>query len=153
MNKNRNFIESFLCAVSGFFHALYSERNLRFHSVVTVLVVIFALHFGLNKLEWAVLVLAITFVLVCELINTAVENAVDTATREFSVTAKIAKDVAAGAVLVSAVSAVIIGFILFFDIRRITVTLHSIIVNPLSLVLTVITLLFGGFFVLFWGKK
>lgn len=153
MHKNRNFMQSFKYAVSGFFFALMHERNLRFHIWAAVIVFIFAYNFGLTKIEWAALVMVITFVLVCELINTAVENAVDTATRKYSPTAKIAKDVAAGAVLISAVSAVVVGIILFSDAARITAALHTIFTDAFKTILFAVAAFVGGGFVLFGGKK
>ena len=72
-----------------------------------------AIGFGATKLELAVLLLAITFVLVAELVNTAVEAAVDVASTSFDPMAKIAKDIAAGAVLVAALNAVAVGYLVF----------------------------------------
>jgi len=153
MHKNRNFMESFKYAFSGFFYALRTERNLRFHMWITVLIGIFAYHFGLERAEWILLVVAITFVLVCELINTAIENAVDTATVEYSPTAKIAKDVAAGAVLVASVSAVIVGFILFFDIEKISGAINRICTNVPVMAVTVIVTVAGGMLVIKGGER
>ena len=72
-----------------------------------------AVGFGATKLELCVLLLAITFVLVAELVNTAVEAAVDVASTSFDPMAKIAKDIAAGAVLVAALNAVAVGYLVF----------------------------------------
>lgn len=152
MHKNRNFIESFKYAISGFVHALKNERNFRFHVFVTAAIMFFSYHFGLKKDEWIMLILAITFVLVCELVNTAIENAVDTATKEYSSTAKTAKDVAAGAVLTAAVSAILVGIILFFDIPRITATIHIILQSPPALAVGAVILVSGIAFVAFGGK-
>lgn len=153
MHKNRNFIQSFKYALTGFFFAFTYERNLRFHIWATMMILVFAYHFGLERLEWGILVIAIAFVIVCELVNTAIENAVDTATRHYSPTAKIAKDVAAGAVLLSAVTAVITGFVLFFDIERIIYTLHIIFFEPVNLAVFTAVFAMGGVFVLFGGRK
>ena len=153
MHKNRSFGESFKYALSGFFHALKNERNLRFHIWITALISIFAYNFGLARTEWIALIMAINFVLVCELINTAIENAVDTATKEYSPTAKIAKDVAAGAVFTASVSAVIVGLILFFDIPRIFDTIKIICSDMFLLITVLLIMVIGGVFVVFGGKR
>lgn len=153
MHKNRNFIQSFKYALTGFFFAFSYERNLRFHIWAALSVLVFAYYFGLERLEWGLLAIAIAFVIVSELVNTAIENAVDTATRHYSPTAKIAKDVAAGAVLMSAVTAVITGFILFFDIDRIIDTLHIIFYEPANFAVFTAVFTLGAVFVLFGGRK
>ena len=90
-----------------------TQRNLWIHFAVAVLVLVAAVGFGATKLELAVLLLAITFVLVAELVNTAVEAAVDVASTAFDPMAKLAKDIAAGAVLIAALNAVAIGYLVF----------------------------------------
>ena len=124
--KNKKFIASLIHATEGIISALRTERNLRFHFVIANLICIFAAFYNLTKPEWAILISSIFAVITTELINTAVENAVDTATEEILITAKAAKDAAAGAVLLSAVCAVITGCFLFGDISRITDTLKTI---------------------------
>lgn len=81
--------------------------------IIAALVLVAALGFGATKLELAILLLAITFVLVAELVNTAVEAAVDVASTSFDPMAKLAKDIAAGAVLVAALNAVGVGYLVF----------------------------------------
>jgi diacylglycerol kinase (ATP) len=83
------------------------------HFAIAAAVLVAAVGFGATKLELAVLLLAITFVLVAELVNTAVEAAVDVSSTSFDPMAKIAKDIAAGAVLVSALNAVAVGYLVF----------------------------------------
>ena len=124
--KNKKIVTSLIHAADGVLSALRTERNLRFHFVIANLICIFAAFYKLTKPEWAILISSIFTVITAELINTAVENAVDTATEEIRTTAKIAKDAAAGAVLLSATGAVITGFFLFGDIFRITDTLKTI---------------------------
>lgn len=149
----KNVINSFKNAVIGIYSALRTERNLRFHFAIANLIVIFAYFFGLGKCEWAVLILSISCVIACELINTGIENAVDTATKEYCETAKLAKDVSAGAVLVSAIFSVIIGFILFFDVERILKTLEYIFKNPIILVPCLVIGILNVLFIFFGGKK
>jgi diacylglycerol kinase (ATP) len=105
--------ESFNNAAEGVVHALRTQRNLWIHFTVAAAVLVAAIGFGVSKLELIVLLLAITFVLVAELVNTAIEAAVDVASTSFDPMAKLAKDMAAGAVLIAALNAVAIGYLVF----------------------------------------
>ena len=105
--------QSFNFAAEGIVHAVRTQRNLWIHFAVAVAVLVAAIGFGATKLELAVLLLAITFVLVAELVNTAVEATVDVASTSFDPMAKIAKDIAAGAVLIAALNAVAVGYLVF----------------------------------------
>jgi diacylglycerol kinase (ATP) len=115
MTKHRSpsLFHSFNNAAEGIVQAVRTQRNLWVHFAVAVLVLVAAVGFGASKLELAVLLLSITFVLVAELVNTAVEAAVDVASTSFDPLAKIAKDIAAGAVLVAALNAVAVGYLVF----------------------------------------
>lgn len=106
---------SFGWAVSGIFHALRHERNLRIHFAVAAYVLYFSRYYSLSKLECCVVILFIGMVVTCEMLNTAIENTVDLETSVYSHLAKTAKDVAAGAVLVSSVASVAAGALLFWD--------------------------------------
>jgi diacylglycerol kinase (ATP) len=92
---------------------LRTQRNMRIHFAIAVGVLVAALAFDVSRLELIALLLAISFVLIAEMINSAVEAAVDVASTSFDPLAKLAKDVAAGAVLISAVNAVAIGYLVF----------------------------------------
>jgi diacylglycerol kinase (ATP) len=96
-------------------YAVRTQRNMRFHVVVAVLILVASLLVGVSKLELALLVLTILLVFVTELFNTAMEFVVDLATKEYHPLAKLAKDVSAGAVLVSSVGAVLVGYLLLAD--------------------------------------
>ena len=106
---------SFEHAYRGMIYAVRTQRNMRFHVIVAVLVLVASLLVGVRKLELAVLVLTILLVFVTEIFNTALEFAVDLATREYHPLAKLAKDVSAGAVLVSSVGAVLVGYLVLAD--------------------------------------
>lgn len=153
MNKNKSFFRSFKNALVGLISPFCDEANLRFHFMIANLIIFFAYFFGISKAEWAILFLAIGLVITTELTNTAVENAVDTATMDFSPYAKKAKDIAAGAVLFSAIIAVIIGFCLFFDINKIVSTLTYMITTPRVMVVSVILLVIDILFLVFGGRK
>jgi diacylglycerol kinase (ATP) len=111
--RTQSVFESFNYAAEGVIHALRTQRNLWIHFTVAAAVLVAAVGFGVSKLELMVLLLAITFVLVAELVNTAVEAAVDVASTSFDPMAKIAKDIAAGAVLVATLNAVAVGYLVF----------------------------------------
>jgi diacylglycerol kinase (ATP) len=106
---------SFDHAYRGLIFALRTQRNMRFHVVAATVVLVGSLFLGVSKLELAVLVLVIMFVFVTEMINTALEFAVDLVTKEYHPLAKLAKDISAGAVLVSSVGAVLVGYLVLAD--------------------------------------
>ena len=111
--SSQSLFQSFNVAAGGIIHAVRTQRNLSIHFAIAIAVLVAAIGFGATKLELAVLLLAITFVLIAELVNTAVEAAVDVASTSFDPMAKIAKDIAAGAVLVAALNAVAVGYLVF----------------------------------------
>jgi diacylglycerol kinase (ATP) len=106
-------LDSFNYAFEGIIHVLRTQRNLRIHFAVAVLVLIVALVINVTKLELIALLISITFVLIAEMLNTAVEAAIDIATTSFDPMAKLAKDIAAGAVLIATVNAVAVGYLVF----------------------------------------
>src|SRR5207244_10664056 len=85
----------------------------RLHFPVPVVVLVVALAAGVSKIELIVLLISIVFVLVAEMINTAIEGAIDVATSSFDPMAKLAKDIAAGAVLLATINAVVVGYLVF----------------------------------------
>jgi diacylglycerol kinase (ATP) len=113
MKRRPSIIESFNFAIEGVVHVLRTQRNLRIHFAVAVIVLVLAVLVGVSKIELIALLIAIAFVLVAEMINTAIEGAIDAATTSFDPMAKLAKDIAAGAVLISAVTAVAVGYLVF----------------------------------------
>jgi diacylglycerol kinase (ATP) len=108
-----NLIDSFNYAFEGIIHVLRTQRNMRLHFLVAFVVVIAALVANVTKLELIALLLSIAFVLIAEMLNTAVEAAIDIATTSFDPMAKLAKDIAAGAVLIAAANAVGVGYLVF----------------------------------------
>jgi len=108
-------IDSFNFAFQGVIHAVRTQRNMRFHLLAAVVVIIVAIVIGVTKLELIALILVIAFVLITEMFNSSLEAAIDVATTSFDPMAKLAKDMAAGAVLISTVAAVGVGFLIFDD--------------------------------------
>lgn len=113
--KARNFLISLQFAVSGVLYAFRTQRNLRTHFGLAALVLLFSLNFQLTRAEMALLVLTIGLVVAAELFNTAVELVVDLITDRYHVLAAHAKNVAAGGVLAAAITAALVGYVLFFD--------------------------------------
>jgi len=113
MRARPSVIESFNFAIEGVIHVLRTQRTMRIHFAVAVAVLVTAAAVGVSKIELIVLLLSIAFVLVAEMINTAVEGTIDAATTSFDPMAKLAKDIAAGAVLIASVNAVAVGYLVF----------------------------------------
>src|SRR6266545_3873130 len=113
MIRRPSIIESFNFAIEGVIHVLRTQRNMRIHFAIAVVVLVVAVAAGVSRLELIALLLSITFVLVAEMINTAVEGTIDAATTSFDPMAKLAKDIAAGAVLIASVNAVAVGYLVF----------------------------------------
>jgi diacylglycerol kinase (ATP) len=106
-------LESFNVAFDGVIHVLRTQRNMRLHFLVAAGVLVAALSFDVGRMELIALLLAIAFVLIAEMVNTAIEAAVDVASTSFDPMAKLAKDIAAGAVLIAAINAVAVGYLVF----------------------------------------
>jgi len=113
--RSPTILDSFNYAFEGVIHALRTQRNLRIHFAVAAAVLVLALVVSVPKIEFIMLLIAITFVLIAEMINTAIEGAIDVSTTTFDPMAKLAKDVAAGAVLIAALNAVAVGYLVFSD--------------------------------------
>jgi diacylglycerol kinase len=113
-NKAKNVFESFNYALNGIEYALKTQRNLRIHSVIAVLVIILSGLLSLSNYEWAIVVLCISLVFFAELSNTALEVLMDSYYGDkLSELAKNAKDIAAGAVFCSAMGSSIVGILIF----------------------------------------
>ena len=111
--RSRSLLESFNFAFEGIIHALRTQRNLRLHFLIAVAVIVAAVAFDVTRIELIALLLSITFVLIAEMLNSAIEAAVDMASTSFDPLAKLAKDVAAGAVLIASINAVAVGYLVF----------------------------------------
>lgn len=111
----RSTLKSFTFAFEGIVYVLRTQRNMKIHFAIALLVMTGSLFFDLERTELIAILLAIAFVLVMEMVNTAVEAAIDTFGTAFDPMAKIAKDVAAGAVLIAAMNALAVAYLIFFD--------------------------------------
>jgi diacylglycerol kinase (ATP) len=111
--RTPSIFDSFNNAVEGIVHVLRTERNMRIHFLAAIAVLLLALVADVSRLELIALLIAIVFVLIAEMVNTAVEAAVDVASTSFDPMAKLAKDIGAGAVLIAAINAVAVGYLVF----------------------------------------
>ena len=112
---NKNFLEAWKNAFSGIVYAFKTQRNLRIQLVAGIIVVILGIVLKISSSEWAILSFAVFFVLGSEMMNTALETAVDLTTEEYHIKAKLAKDTAAGAVVLASINAVVVSYFLFAD--------------------------------------
>ena len=111
--KNKKLINSFKYAFSGIVTAFKSEKNMKIHFAMMMLVIIFGILLKISLNEWLVCIMLFCMVIGSEMINTAVENVVNLAMPTKNEVAKNAKDISAGAVLVFAIGSAIIGLIIF----------------------------------------
>ncbi len=109
----KKLIRSFKYAIEGIYIGIKQERNMKIHIFIMILVIILGIMLRISKIEWIICIILFGNVISLELINTAIENAVDLITKENNPKAKIAKDTAAGAVLIMAISSAIIGLAIF----------------------------------------
>ena len=113
MTCRGSFWRSFTCAVAGIGHALRTERNIRIHLAATVGAISLAALLRITAVEWSVILLTIGLVWAAELLNTAIEAVVDLVSPGEHELARIAKDTASGAVLMTALTAVTVGAVVF----------------------------------------
>jgi len=107
--------QSFNYAFEGVIHALRTQRNMRIHFAIAAAVLVLAFVYDVTRLELIALMISIAFVLIAEMVNTAVEATIDLSTPSFDPLAKVAKDMAAGAVLIASVNAVAVGYLVLAD--------------------------------------
>ncbi|CCZ18718.1 MAG: diacylglycerol kinase [Clostridium sp.] len=127
--KNDNFIEAWYNAINGIVYTATTQRNFRIQLVLAVIVLALSLFYGLGTTEFLCLVFALFFVIFAEMVNTAIETVVDLFVDVYHPKAKIAKDVAAGAVVLSACNALIVGYFIFFNAENMKAISDSIFNN------------------------
>lgn len=128
--KNNNSIDAWRNAFEGIIYAITTQSNIKKQLVIAVAVMLISLFFDLNKAEFLCLMFTVVLIIVAEMINTAIETVVDLYTDLYHPKAKIAKDVGAGAVVLTAINALIVAYFLFFEkISTIGLTLVDEIAN------------------------
>lgn len=111
----KKLLESFNHAINGVIDAARTQRNMKIHIIASIAVLIACFFFDISKAEFLSLAITITMVISAELVNTALEAVVDLNTNYYHPLAKVAKNTAAGAVLVTAINAILVGYIIFWD--------------------------------------
>lgn len=111
--KTKKLINSFKYAIEGIISSFRTEQNMKIHVFIMIVVIILGIILKLSALEWIILTIVIALVISAELFNTTIETVVDMITKEKNEKAKLAKDVAAGAVLVLTIGSVVVGLIIF----------------------------------------
>lgn len=113
--KNNNFLDACQNALDGIIYAITTQSNIKKQLLIAVAVMLISLFFDLSKAEFLCLMFTVVLIIVAEMINTAIETVVDLYTDLYHPKAKIAKDVGAGAVVITAINAVIVAYFLFFE--------------------------------------
>ena len=131
MNKQ---LKSFLCAFKGIGYTILNESHLRFHIVAMAFVIAFGILFSLTAIEWAVLCLVFSLVMALELL-------------------KIAKDVSAGAVLISAIGSIFVACFIFIKPQKIIQVYNLFISNPVYIVLLLLAIVLSLLFIFKFHTK
>ncbi|MGI5893309.1 MAG: diacylglycerol kinase family protein [Candidatus Merdivicinus sp.] len=150
--QTRALIKSFLYAFHGIRFCIKNERNMRIHLAAAIIVTAFSLVYHLEPMEYAVLFLAMGAVISLEAVNTALEALVNLTSPAYHNLARIAKDVAAGAVLVAACAAVTVGICLFGKWKHLVLTVMLILQTPL-LAAGFLLLILAGIWFIFCGNR
>ena len=140
--SNSNYLDAWKNAINGIIYATTTQKNIKIQLVLAVLVVIVSLFFDLNRAEFLCFIFTIVLILLAEMFNTAVETVVDLYVDVYHPKAKIAKDVAAGGVVITSINAIIVAYFLFFDkISSIGISfIENIINSPVHLAFSVIVI-------------
>lgn len=113
--KIKKTLDSFNNAINGIIDTVRTERNMRIHLIATLGVLIACFCFDISKVEFLILTVTISMVIAAELVNTAIEATIDMTTNYYHPLAKVAKNAAAGAVLIIAINALVVGYVIFWD--------------------------------------
>lgn len=111
--KSKKMVNSFKYAFEGFTSSFKTERNMKIHIIIMILVIIAGILLKINKYEWIICIICFSIVIGGELFNTAIETVVDIVMPHKNEKAKLAKDISASGVLILAIGATIIGLIIF----------------------------------------
>ncbi len=141
-------IRSFNAAIEGILYAFKTQRNVKIHFFATAIIILLSVFLSVSKIELILILITITVVFIAEMFNTAVEIVVNYIVARYHPLARIAKDIAAGAVLFAAVNAMVVGFLIFFDRIKtpalttiVFITRNDIYVAIAALTLTVIAVI------------
>ena len=137
--KNSSFIDAWKNSFNGIIYATTTQSNIKRQLIIAVVVVIISLFFNLNRAEFLCFLFTIVLILFAEMVNTAIETVVDLYVDVYHPKAKIAKDVAAGGVVITTINAIIVAYFLFFDkITDIGLTfIHNVTNSPSHLAFSI----------------
>jgi len=148
--KPKNWFESLNCAIEGVIYAFKTQRHVRYHYALAAAALLLSLVLKLPMLEFALFAISVVILLFAEMINTAIEEAVNLVEDKHHVLAKNAKDVSAGAVLISSIGVAIMGYMIFskylyepmgFVLREARMfTVHIAVISLLLVLISVVTL-------------
>ena len=113
--KIRKLLDSFKYAIDGIIYTIRTQRNMRLHFFAAIVVLSLSFFLKISKIEVLILFFTVSLVLITEMINTSIESTIDLFTGKYHEAAKIAKNVAAGAVLIASVNAIIVGYVILFQ--------------------------------------
>ena len=113
--KVKKLLDSFNYAIEGIIYSVRTQRNMRIHMVLALIVLTACFFYDLTKIELLVVLITVTMVIMAELFNTAIELAIDSTVNYYHPLVKLAKNAAAGGVLITAINAVAVGYIIFWD--------------------------------------
>lgn len=130
--SNSNIIESFDYALRGLVYAIKTQRNMRIHMFIAILVIIVSLFLNLTRIELMAIIFAIALVLITELRNTASELMVNLITEQQHPLAKIIKDMSAGEVLFSSICAAVVGYLVFVRKEVLDIFGKSIVIKKIT---------------------
>lgn len=142
-------LKSFKHALNGISFCFHSERNFRIHIVVAIYALFFSRYYFFTRSDYIILFILFALVIGAEMINTAIEQFVNIETDSFNFRAKAAKDIAAGAVFVSAFFSVAIGILMYFDMDVFLIIINDFNNNPIKLIAFVCSLFLAVLFVKF----
>ncbi len=144
--------KSFLFAGRGIASCIMTERNMRIHLTTTVLVIFCAAVYKATYIEWALLCLAFGLVMSAELMNTAIEAVVNFSSTGYSTGARVAKDVAAGGVMMTALASIAVGCIVFLHKDRLLAALNTLVDYPMLIILLAVLIALGIGFIFFFPR-
>lgn len=153
INKNQSFFESCKNAARGFYDAFLMERNFRIDIGAVLFVVLFAFEYEVSRTEGALLAFAMAFVLISELFNTAIEKGLDAITTSYDKNIRLAKDICAAAVTVSAICAIACALFVFLDIQRLCALTEKLIATPQKFIKFGLIIAFEAFTIFRKDKK
>src|SRR3990172_9282140 len=111
--KPSNWFEALNCAIEGIIYAFKTQKHIRYHYVIAAIVLFLSLFLNLSLIEFVLFAIAVIMLLAAEMFNTAIEETVNLVEEKHHILAKNAKDISAGAVLISAMAGMLMGYVVF----------------------------------------